>query len=204
MQTIAVVTQKGGAGKTTLAIQLAVAAVRAGTETVLFDLDPQATACNWSDRRDSESPEVRDVQPGRLAKTLSRHHAELAIIDTPPGSETAARAAVEGADLALVPTRPSVNDLETLPNTAALIASTNSVPTLVVLNSVPATGRRGTEAIEAIEGMDLAVADGYLGLRTAYSDSITAGLGVLEYAPRDKAAAEVSSLYNEIVSQLDC
>jgi cellulose biosynthesis protein BcsQ len=89
MITVALLSQKGGALKTTLSISLACAGVKVGKETLLIDLDPQATACKWGDRRNAEAPIVIDAQPARLANALQKAKEggiQLVVIDTPPRS----------------------------------------------------------------------------------------------------------------------
>src|SRR4051794_18433029 len=86
MQTIALVAQKGGTGKTTLALSLAVAAESHGRSTLIVDLDPQASACKWGDRREAETPAIIDAQPARLQQALVKAEQagfSLAIVDTP-------------------------------------------------------------------------------------------------------------------------
>src|SRR3954470_19205073 len=105
MKIISVVCQKGGAGKTTIATNLAVLAERAGYPTVLFDLDPQATAAKWGDKRDGTAPDVVAAQAGRLGRLLEevrQQGAGLAIIDTAPTADNAALEATKAADLVLV------------------------------------------------------------------------------------------------------
>ncbi len=119
MKTIALIAQKGGTGKTTLALSLAVAAEQEGETAVIIDLDPQATACNWADRRQAETPIVVDAQPARLHRALEKAEqggVNLAIIDTPARSEQASLAAAKSADLIIIPCRPQIYDLETVPN----------------------------------------------------------------------------------------
>ena len=109
MEVIAVIAQKGGTGKTTLAISLAVAAQRAGRTAAIVDLDPQATASNWGDRREADSPAIVSAQPARLAQVLKAAEeggADLVVIDTPPRAERAAMEAAKASDLVLVPCRP--------------------------------------------------------------------------------------------------
>jgi chromosome partitioning protein len=87
MDVIAVIAQKGGTGKTTLTLALAVAAQLAGKVTAVIDLDPQATASNWSDRREADSPVVVSAQPARLPHVLTSAEtsgAAMVLIDTPP------------------------------------------------------------------------------------------------------------------------
>ncbi len=131
MYTIALIAQKGGTGKTTLAVSLAVAAGQVGLKALIFDLDPQATACNWKDRRQGEGPVVIDAQPSRLAAALEKceeNGVDFAVIDTPARSEQSALAAAKVADLVLIPCRPQAYDLETIPNTKEILALAGLLP----------------------------------------------------------------------------
>ena len=107
MRATALISRKGGAGKTTLAINLAVAVQRAGIETLVVDLDPQASATAWADSRDAGTPLVLSAHAARLPEILStarQHGAALCLIDTVPHAEGPALA----AGLALIPRRPSI------------------------------------------------------------------------------------------------
>jgi chromosome partitioning protein len=206
MQTIALIAQKGGTGKTTLALAIAVAAEQAGLDTLIVDLDPQATACNWGDRRPADSPLVIDAQPARMAQALERARGggiSLAVIDTPARSEQAALAAAKLADLIIIPCRPQIYDLETIMNTRELIALAGNKSALVVLNAIPARGDRQDQARKAIEAMDLPVCPVTLGSRAAFGDAGTLGQTALEYDPRGKAAEEIRQLYKYISRLLD-
>jgi cellulose biosynthesis protein BcsQ len=114
MQTISLIAQKGGTGKTTLALSLAVAAEAAGRTTLIVDLDPQASACKWGDRRTAETPAVIDAQSARLPNALEKAAqagVDLAIIDTPARIEQAATEAARISDLVIIPCKPSIYDL---------------------------------------------------------------------------------------------
>lgn len=107
MKTVSVVAQKGGTGKTTLCLAVACAAVRDGLAAAVVDLDPQATAARWGDRRDSDLPVVIPAQPPRLERVLDAaagQGVDLAVVDTAPrveqGAVAAARAAVDYASAA--------------------------------------------------------------------------------------------------------
>ena len=114
MLTIAIVSQKGGVGKTSLALNLAVAAELAGHTALIVDLDPQASAAAWADSRAGDAPVVVSAQAARLAEVLTtarKHEATVCIIDTAPHAESPALAAARAAHLVLVPCRASILDL---------------------------------------------------------------------------------------------
>jgi len=206
MKTIALIAQKGGTGKTTLALCLAVAAEQDGLNTLIVDLDPQATACNWGDRRQSESPLVIDAQPARMPQALDRARSggiNLVVIDTPARSEQAALAAAELADLIIIPCRPQRFDLETIGNTRKLIAMAGTKPVLVVLNAIPARGDRQQQARQAIEAMELPVCPIALENRAAFGDASIIGQTALEFEPSGKAAEESIQLYKYVSRLLD-
>ena len=145
MDIIAVIAQKGGTGKTTLAVSLAVAAELSGRTVAIVDLDPQASASRWGDRRKAETPVVVSAQPARLSHILQAadaQGADLVLIDTPPRSEQAAMAAAKAGQHVLIPCRPAVYDLETVATTIELVGFSSGPPATVVLNGVPARGRK--------------------------------------------------------------
>lgn len=201
MKTIAFLAQKGGTGKTTLALSLAVAAVHSGAVTVIIDLDPQATACNWGDRRKAETPIIVDAQPARLPQALERARGggvDVAIIDTPARSEQAAMAAAKAADLVIIPCRPQIYDLETIPNTRELVRLAGNKPTLVLLNAVPPYASRQEQALEAVKAMQVEVCPVLLGNRSAFGDAAALGQTAIEFDPRSKAAHESLGVYKYV------
>ncbi len=206
MQTIALLAQKGDTGKTTLVLSIATAAERAGVSSLVIDLDPQATACNWSDRRDSETPLVMDAQPARLPRALDKAKQgglEFAIIDTPARSEQAALAAAKSADLVIVPCRPQVYDLETIPNTRDLIQLAGDKPALAVLNAIPPRGSRHEQATEVLQKFGMHVCPVTIGQRAAFGDAGILGKTVMEYEPSGKAAQEILSVFDYICNLLN-
>ena len=193
MRTIAVCSTKGGAGKTTLTVNLADAA---GTARVL-DLDPQASACIRDDvrRGGGDRPAMVDaVGVPRLAEGLDplrRGGAAPTVLDTPAAADAATMAAARAADLVLIPCRPSLLDLAAI--SASLdIAALAKVRAVVVLNAASARGGRAAEAREALGAADRTVLAPSLGERAAFVHSFAAGGTAREFEPAGKAAGEVA------------
>ena len=197
LRTLAIVSQKGGAGKTTLALNLAVAAERCGTPALILDIDPQASATAWADNRTAPAPAVRPCPAHRITRALeeaARDGIGLAVIDTAPHAEGAALAAARAADLIVIPCRPALFDLHAVAGSLD-IAGLSGVPALAVLNAAPPRGALAAEARTALGDAGLAVLDTMLGQRAAFVHALTAGQGVLEYEPNGKAASEVNRLH---------
>jgi chromosome partitioning protein len=198
MKIIAVISQKGGAGKTTLAVNLAVAAELQDVPTVLIDLDPQSSAKTWHDIRVSkDAPFVVSSQASRLEEVIGASRAngaELVIIDTAPHSESSALAAARAADLVLIPCRPAILDLKAI-GTSGDLAALAKKEAVVVLNAVPHQGKLAEEAEEAVRSYGLTVAPVKLTQRAAYVHSLTGGQAAQEFEPDGKAAQEITELY---------
>jgi chromosome partitioning protein len=205
MKIVAVEAGKGGSGKTTTTLNLAVAAGMAGKTVVVIDLDPQASAAGWKDSRPAETPVVVSVPSTRLPQALQAARdggADLVLIDTAPHSEGAALAAAKAADLILIPTRPGILDLRAI-GTTADVAKIAGKPVFVVLNAMPPGATRLVEdarAATAVHGLD--VAPVVIEQRAALSHSLTAGQTAQEYEPTGKAAEEISRLYDWLATQL--
>ncbi len=204
MHTIAILSQKGGAGKTTLAVNLAVAADHAGKATAIIDLDPQASACTWADNRDAQTPTVDSIQPARLTKaidTLRDAGADCVFIDTPPSTEQAAMYATEVADLVLVPCRPGFLDLVAINQTLVHVSSRGKLAVLV-LNAVPSSASIAEEAKTAASTYDAVVAPVQVHQRVAFMHAMRDGYGVVEAEPKGKAADEIKKLYRFVMKEL--
>lgn len=197
MITIGLISQKGGVGKTTLAIHLATAFQAAGREAMVVDLDPQASAAEWKDARTDARPYVIAVPAARLRKTLDtarENEAEVVLLDTPPHSDGTALEAARASDLILVPCGPSIMDLRAMRKTADLLGHLGK-STFAVLNETAAQGTVADEAARAITAQfEMPVCPVRLGQRVAFSRCLITGQTAQEYEPEGKAAQEVTSL----------
>ena len=198
MLTIAVIAQKGGVGKTTVALNLAVAAVREGLSAAVLDIDPQASAVRWGDARGGEPPAVAAAQASRLPILMAaerRKGVDLVMIDTGPANDTAALAAARLADLILIPCRPSALDIDAIGASLHLGLELAGKPTFVVLNAVPARSSLAEEAASALSAAGASLAPVRLGLRIDFVSPLSAGRGAAEWAAHGKAAGEIASLW---------
>lgn len=204
MRTIALVTQKGGAGKTTLAACLAVAATQAGEKVIALDLDPQGSLEAWGNDRKADAPAVdtlsadKVVQLPQVLAALAKQKYTLAILDCAGIASTSTNIAMKAADLCLLPTRPTRLDIRASKPTVQSLMSLKQ-PFVFVLNQCPPTPR-GSRAAEAAIGLQImgALTEPQMCQRADYQDAIAAGQGVTEYAPNGKAAEEVRQLWQNI------
>ncbi|MCJ2115712.1 AAA family ATPase [Methylobacterium sp. J-001] len=202
MRTITLVTQKGGAGKTTVAASLAVAAAEAGERVIALDLDPQGSLAAWGDSRTVDAPAVDRLGPDRLSdlpkilKALGQEGYTLAVLDTAGVASTGGNLAMQAADLALIPARPSRLDLQaTMPTIETLMRLGMRDRFAFVLNQCPAG--RSARTVEAASGLGMfgVLAEPSLTTRADHQDALAAGKGVTEYAPEGKAADELRGLW---------
>lgn len=197
MKTIVFASQKGGAGKTTLAAHLAVIAEKTGDgPCVLIDTDPQASLAAWWNGRQDETPSFAPVTlkdlPAKL-KALADAGYTYAFIDTPPAITEAIRAVVEQADFVLIPTRPSPHDLRAVGRTVELATDANRPFAFAVTQAKPNT-RLTVQAVTALSEHGV-VASAIMHDRVDYAASMIDGRTVVEIDPRGRSAAEVIELW---------
>ena len=204
---ITVAQQKGGAGKTTLAANLAVAFAITGRRVAMLDIDPQHSLARWhalrAKRKDAIAITLSDAAGWRLAtevEKLSRAH-DVVLIDSPPQIDTDAKLAIRAATLVLVPMQPSPPDLWAAEGTLKLAAAEKR-PVRLLLNRAPASGklRAGIEHDVKAAGHPLMIA--VLGNRIGFATAFAQGLGVLETAPKAVAGQEMRAVYNELLQYL--
>jgi len=195
-QVIAIAQQKGGAGKTMLAAQLAVA-FAATRRVAAVDIDPQQSLTAWGRLR-AANPKagsaitVATLSGWRLAAELERLAAahDLVLIDTPPVIDSDARRAVRGAHLVLIPLNPAPPDLWAAEATLKLAAEEKR-PTTLMFNRAPVGGRLRRRLEAEIAARRLTLLDAALGNRAAFATSFADGLGITEAAPHSPGAAEI-------------
>src|SRR3990170_519936 len=194
MKVLAIISQKGGTGKTTLALNLAVASELSGNPAAVFDLDPQASSMSWKDNRPDESPAVVSLHSARIShylETARQSGAKLVIFDTAPHSQKDALEAAQASDLILIPCKPSLIDLRAI-SASVKIAQLASKPAVAILTQTQARGSLTNEAVEAIKSYDVILAPVTIGNRMAFVHAFTDGKGVLETEPNGKAGEEIT------------
>ncbi|MGJ4992982.1 AAA family ATPase [Bradyrhizobium sp. HKCCYLS3077] len=207
MRTIVVATQKGGSGKSTLAMGLAVAAQQAGEIVRLIETDPQGTLSYWQSRRGLAEPFVEPIHApadiGRRLDALARGGVTLVVIDTSSGINALTRAAIDYADLCLVPARPCIADIVASAPTVKIIRNSRR-RFAFVLNQAPHRGPRASEAARALIQDDIAdiIATPLITLRNDHQDALAAGLGVTEFHASGKSADEICLLWQWVEQRL--
>jgi chromosome partitioning protein len=199
MKTISFVNQKGGTGKSMLAINLAVAAEAAGEKVCVIDLDQQGTVANWYDTRTAETPAVLNhEQVDNLVPALRRLELgdfTLVIIDTKGEDTHATRGAMQAADLCLIPIRPAGPDLHASRPTMEALRSMGRDFALVINQATPNKAAKITAAVMTSLSHDGPVMPLALASRMDHQYAYALGQGVLEYAPDGKASEEIKELW---------
>jgi chromosome partitioning protein len=209
MRTIAVTINKGGVGKTTLTKHLATAATAAGYNVIILDMDTQQNATAWGKRRSQQQneslPVVKFVTENELPDELERARkagCDLALIDTPPGRSSEAPAAVEVADLVVIPFWLESDAFDGLGKSAAL-ARRLGTPAVGILNFATPNSRSHEEtARSVIEALKVFMAPVVLHRYEVYRLANPKGLTVQELEPDSRAAAEIKSLWEWLSAEV--
>jgi len=204
MRIIAVASQKGGCGKTTIAAHLAVRAGMVGQgPAVLVDTDPQHSLTEWWQARADDSLALTtatlDDLPASLAK-LRNEGAAVAIIDTPPALTASIEQVIAIADLVLIPARPSPHDLRAIGATVDMTRRAGK-PFLFVVNGAAPRASITAEAVAALSEHGR-VAPGILYQRTDFAASMIDGRTVMEAAPASRSAQEIAELWKCVYAQI--
>ena len=205
MRVLAMASQKGGSGKTTLSGHLAVQAQLAGHgPVVLIDIDPQGSLSDWWNERDTEYPAFAQTTVARLQadlEVLRQQGFRLAVIDTPPAITRAIQSVIQVAELIVIPTRPSPHDLRAVGATVDLCERAGK-PLIFVVNGATPKARITSEAAVALSQHGT-VAPITLHHRTDFAASMIDGRTVMETDPRGKSAGEVAGLWAYIYDRLE-
>jgi ATPases involved in chromosome partitioning len=202
MDVIALMSQKGGAGKSTLALHLAAEAAVSLHRILLLDLDPQGNLVGWAQRRGERPPDVEGVHPSSLARVLETARGEgydRVFLDTAPTADRTTMLAAQSADLVVVPCRPAQFDLDAMDATLATLKML-ARPAVVVLNAAPVRSRITAEARELLTGKGALVAPVVVHQRVALQHCLTTGQTAAEYDPGCTAAREVGLLYDNLMA----
>ncbi len=198
---LAVLSQKGGTGKTTLSCGLAALADAAGLATAVLDLDPQASAARWHDLRQEtggrETPPVYTTpssRMNRLVEALGKADAELIVTDTAPHSGADALTVARLSDHILIPVQPSLPDLSAVTSTIQ-IAETARTPATIIINRALVNHPSIDQARAVIANTGLPAAPVVMHQRIAHSTSFSSGLCAVELEPAGKAAGELRRLF---------
>jgi chromosome partitioning protein len=197
VRTIAFLSQKGGSGKTTLAVHIAVAAQATSEHVILIDTDPQGSAIAWSQARKSKPPIVHRAIPSMLGETLQKakqDEATLAIVDTPPHATPGMDIVAASVDLLLIPCRPSAFDLAAI-TSSVQVAKAAGTSTAFVLNGCNHRSPEYYEARKVLERHGFPVCPAAPGHRIPFSRAISTGRAVTEFEPKGKAAEEINALW---------
>jgi chromosome partitioning protein len=198
--------QKGGAGKTTLVAQLAVAFALAGLRTALVDVDPQGSLTRWFGARagnDEKMLSLVAVTGWRTQGTVEKLavSSDIILIDSPPHAEIEAKIAIRAADLVLVPIQASPMDLWATEPTLAMIRAERR-QAVIVVNRIHGRMKIAGAIAARIAELGIPIAGVRIGDRTAFAASMFEGRGVVETAPGSKAAEEIAALVAEITRLL--
>lgn len=205
---VGVIGQKGGGGKTTTSIGLAVAAAEQGLAAVIIDIDQQANAAKWKDRRPTENVAVVATSQSRIKQTVdtaSKHGADFIVIDSPGHNDSAAMETVRAADIVLLPVEPQMFHFDTLPSMRDLVRLAGDKPTWLLVNKLhPAAVVQAEKLKKMLEqAYAMPVCPVHMSRLDIYATSADIGQTPLEQEPKGKAAGEVRALYKFIRQQVN-
>lgn len=204
MKIIGVVNQKGGTGKTTISTCLAVAFSKQGLKTTIFDLDPQATACFWSDTRKLRDISVVSVQPVRMRHMINTEcdsGTNIVIIDGAAIQREIAYDVAQVADFVLIPTKPAVFDITSMQETIKALKY-HRTNFSILLNMISPNGKEEIDVYDVAKVLEAKISDISIGNRKDFFRAQSVGLAVQEYNPEGKAALEILQLFEFVINNL--
>jgi chromosome partitioning protein len=204
MKKIAFLSQKGGSGKTTLAVHAAVAATEAGESVVVIDTDPQKSATVWGDARSQESPIVATAaaaELGRVLEAADQEHMTLAIVDTAPHAAPDATRIVRAVDLVAIPVRPTAFDIAAAGGAVDIVKAAG-VRAVFVLSACPFRSPEIAETRTVLAEYGLPIAPVEIIDRRAFARAVATGRAVTEFESDGKAATEIRALWAWLKEQM--
>lgn len=205
MKTVAFASQKGGAGKSTLAAHLSTLADADASPALLIDIDPQGSLAFWHSLRAADTPALITATAKELPGILKDAKADgiaWTFIDGPPHDSAAIAAMMRAADLVIIPTRPSAFDLAAVSSTLKMVSAVKAAA-LVVINAAPAPRGFGQPAVTneargVLESMGATVWPEAIVQRAAMAHAIAGGMSVGELEPNSPADREMRKLWRDV------
>lgn len=197
MRVITVASQKGGAGKTTIASHLAIAAIRDGMRAAIIDTDPQASLSEWWNLRESDDLLFVQSSVAKLEqsiKAIRDDGVEMLFIDTPPSITSVIRDVVALSDIVLIPTRPSPLDIRAVSKTVDIVEGKNK-PMVFIVSIAKKNARITAETAIGLSQYGV-VAPVSMGDRGEFAICMIDGRTVMEVFPKGNSAAEVNQLWD--------
>lgn len=210
MQVIAVLNQKGGAGKTTIATHLARALQLSGADVLLVDSDPQGSARDWAAVREDQPVPVIGIDRPTIERDLKSVASgkDFVVIDGAPQAADLAVSAIKAANFVLIPVQPSPYDIWATADLVELVKQRIEVTdgklkaAFVVSRAIKGT-KIGAEVVEALSGYGLPVLKSRITQRVSYPSTAAGGTTVSDAEPNGEAAGEIMALANEIKQLLN-
>ncbi len=209
MKTIAVLNQKGGAGKTTIATHLARALQLSGNDVLLVDSDPQGSARDWAAVREDQPVPVVGIDRPTIERDLkSVARKDFVVIDGAPQAHDLAVSAIKAAQFILIPVQPSPYDIWATADLVELVKqrieiTDGALKAAFVISRAIKNTKIGAEIEEALAGYELPVLASRITQRVSYPSTAAAGTTVLDREPNGEAADEIRALAAEIVQLLN-
>jgi chromosome partitioning protein len=203
---ISIQNQKGGVGKTTLAVHISHALALRDEPTLLLDADPQGSARDWAAARKSQPPfSVVGLDRPTIHRDLpaiAKNYAHV-VIDGPPRVTDLARSAIAAADLVVIPVQPSPYDVWAAQEVINLIQEASvfkeKLKSVFVINRKITNTAIGRDVAEALSSYSIPVLRSQICQRVSFAESAASGQTVMEIDPNGQAAQEINVLVNELL-----